>query len=336
MTENLNVPLVSIIIINYNGKSYLEKCLESIKKIKYDNLEIIVVDNNSTDGTMEFLAQNYPSIITLKLDKNYGFAKPNNVAAKIAKGDFLLFLNNDTEVTPNFLTELVQVLVGNDQIGICQSLLLKPNGEIDSSGDFIDTIGVVYNSKEPIDKIREISSARGASMIIRKELFLDLGGFDEQFFVSFEDVDLGWRTWIKGYKVVINPKSVVYHHGGKTHDSIKDEISFHGLKNQLSMKITNFEMKYSISSLLKFFIIFGIRELKILLDYKIKGKTAMTSTKYEDTIAAKPNINAILKALFWIISNSKYLRNKRKKIHGYRKISTRELQKMNVLSNTQR
>jgi len=330
------VPLVSIIIINYNGKSYLEKCLESIKKIKYDNLEIIVVDNNSTDGTMEFLAQNYPSIITLKLDKNYGFAKPNNVAAKIAKGDFLLFLNNDTEVTPNFLTELVQVLVGNDQIGICQSLLLKPNGEIDSSGDFIDTIGVVYNSKEPIDKIREISSARGASMIIRKELFLDLGGFDEQFFVSFEDVDLGWRTWIKGYKVAINPKSVVYHHGGKTHDSIKDEISFHGLKNQLSMKITNFEMKYSISSLLKFFIIFGIRELKILLDYKIKGKTAMTSTKYEDTIAAKPNINAILKALFWIISNSKYLRNKRKKIHGYRKISTRELQKINVLSNTQR
>ena len=307
MTENLNVPLVSIIIINYNGKSYLEKCLESIKKIKYDNLEIIVVDNNSTDGTMEFLVQNYPSIITLKLDKNYGFAKPNNVAAKIAKGDFLLFLNNDTEVTPNFLTELVQVLVGNNQIGICQSLLLKPNGEIDSSGDFIDTIGVVYNSKEPIDKIREISSARGASMIIRKELFLDLGGFDEQFFVSFEDVDLGWRTWIKGYKVVINPKSVVYHHGGKTHDSIKDEISFHGLKNQLSMKITNFEMKYSISSLLKFFIIFGIRELKILLDYKIKGKTAMTSTKYEDTIAAKPNINAILKALFWIISNSKYL-----------------------------
>ena len=336
MTENLNVPLVSIIIINYNGKSYLEKCLESIKKIKYDNLEIIVVDNNSTDGTMEFLAQNYPSIITLKLDKNYGFAKPNNMAAKIAKGDFLLFLNNDTEVTPNFLTELVQVLVGNDQIGICQSLLLKPNGEIDSSGDFIDTIGVVYNSKEPIDKIREISSARGASMIIRKELFLDLEGFDEQFFVSFEDVDLGWRTWIKGYKVAINPKSVVYHHGGKTHDSIKDEISFHGLKNQLSMKITNFEMKYSISSLLKFFIIFGIRELKILLDYKIKGKTAMTSTKYEDTIAAKPNINAILKALFWIISNSKYLRNKRKKIHGYRKISTRELQKINVLSNTQR
>ena len=336
MTENLNMPLVSIIIINYNGKSYLEKCLESIKKIKYDNLEIIVVDNNSTDGTMEFLVQNYPSIITLKLDKNYGFAKPNNMAAKIAKGDFLLFLNNDTEVTPNFLTELVQVLVGNDQIGICQSLLLKYNGEIDSSGDFIDNIGIVYNSKKQIDKIREISSARGASMIIRKKLFLDLGGFDEKFFVSFEDVDLGWRTWIMGYSVVINPKSIVYHHGGKTHDSIKNEISFHGLKNQLSMKITNFEINYAVNSLVKFFFIFGIRELNILLDYKIKGKTTITSTKYEKTTAAKPNIGAILKALFWIISNSKYLRNKRKKIHAYRKISTKELQKMNIISNDQK
>jgi GT2 family glycosyltransferase len=336
MNKNLNMPLVSIIIINYNGKLYLEKCLESIKKINYDNLEIIVVDNNSTDGTMEFLVQNFPSIITLKLDKNYGFAKPNNTAAKIAKGDFLVFLNNDTEVTPNFLTELVQVLVGNDQIGICQSLLLKPDGEIDSSGDFIDTIGVVYNSKEPIDKIREISSARGASMIIRKKLFLDLEGFDEKFFVSFEDVDLGWRTWIMGYKVVINPKSIVYHHGGKTHGSIKDEISFHGLKNQLSMKITNFEIKYIINSLVKFFFIFGMRELKILLDYKIKGKTTITSTKYEDTIAAKPNIGAILKALFWIMSNLKYFRNKRKKIHGYRKVSTKELQKMYVISNSQK
>ena len=330
------MPLVSIIIVNYNGKSYLRKCLESIKKIDYDNLEIIVVDNNSTDGTMEFLVQNHPSVITLKLDQNHGFAKPNNMAAKIARGDFLLFLNNDTKVTPNFLTELVQVLVKDDQIGICQSLLLKPNGEMDSSGDFIDTIGVVYNSKEPIDKIREISSARGASMIVRKKLFSDLGGFDEKFFVSFEDVDLGWRTWIKGYRVAINPKSIVYHYGGKTHDSIKNEISFHGLKNQLSMKITNFETKYAISSLLKFFFIFGIRELKILLDYTIKGKTTLTSTKYENTIAAKPNINAVLKALFWIISNPRYLQSKRKKIHAYRKISTKELQKMNIISNVQR
>ena len=333
MTKNLSMPLVSVIIVNYNGKSYLKKCLESIKKIDYDNLEIIVVDNNSTDGTIEFLVQNYPSIITLKLDQNYGFAKPNNMAAKIAKGEFLLFLNNDTEVTPNFLTELTQVLVRNDQIGICQSLLLKPNGEMDSSGDFIDKIGIVYNSKEKINAIREISSARAASMIIRKNIFEELHGFDEKFFVSFEDVDLGWRSWIKGYQVVINPKSVVYHYGGKTHNSIKNEIAFHGLKNQLAMKITNFEPKYRINSLLKFFFVFGLRELKILLDYKFTGKTTMTSTKYESKIAAKPSIKVIIKALFWIISNQKYLSKKSKEISASRKVSTKELEQMNVLSD---
>jgi len=326
-------PMVSIIIVNFNGKHYLESCLSSLTKIDYDNLEIIVVDNNSTDGTIEFLVQNYPSVITLKLDQNYGFAKPNNMAAKIAKGDLLLFLNNDTEVTPTFVSELVDVLLNDEQIAICQSLLLKPNGEMDSSGDFIDKIGIVYNSKEKINEIREISSARGASMIIRKKIFEELHGFDEKFFVSFEDVDLGWRSWIRGYKVVINPKSVVYHYGGKTHDSIKNEIAFHGLKNQLVMKITNFEPKYRINSMLKFFFVYGFRELKILLDYKFTGKTKMTSTKYERTIAAKPSIKVIIKAVFWIITNQKYLSEKSKEISASRKVSTKELEQMNVLSD---
>ena len=326
-------PMVSIIIVNFNGKHYLESCLSSLTKIDYDNLEIIVVDNNSTDGTIEFLVQNYPSVITLKLDQNYGFAKPNNMAAKIAKGDLLLFLNNDTEVTPTFVSELVDVLLNDKQIAICQSLLLKPNGEMDSSGDFIDKIGIVYNSKEKINEIREISSARGASMIIRKKIFEELHGFDEKFFVSFEDVDLGWRSWIRGYKVVINPKSVVYHYGGKTHDSIKNEIAFHGLKNQLVMKITNFESNHRINSILKFFFVYGFRELKILLDYKFTGKTTMTSTKYERTIAAKPSVKVIIKALFWIISNQKYLSEKSKEISASRKVSTKELEQMNVLSD---
>ena len=326
-------PMVSIIIVNFNGKHYLESCLSSLTKIDYDNLEIIVVDNNSTDGTIEFLVQNYPSVITLKLDQNYGFAKPNNMASKIAKGDLLLFLNNDTEVTPTFVSELVDVLLNDKQIAICQSLLLKPNGEMDSSGDFIDKIGIVYNSKEKINEIREISSARGASMIIRKKIFEELHGFDEKFFVSFEDVDLGWRSWIRGYKVVINPKSVVYHYGGKTHDSIKNEIAFHGLKNQLVMKITNFEPKYRINSMLKFFFVYGFRELKILLDYKFTGKTKMTSTKYERTIAAKPSIKVIIKAVFWIITNQKYLSEKSKEISASRKVSTKELEQMNVLSD---
>ena len=96
-------PKVSVIIVNYNGKKLLEKCLESLFKVEYDNFEVIVVDNNSTDDSVQFITKIYPSIIIIKLDSNKGFAEPNNLGAKIAKGDFLLLLNNDTIVTPNFI-----------------------------------------------------------------------------------------------------------------------------------------------------------------------------------------------------------------------------------------
>ena len=119
------LPKVSVIIINYNGIELLEKCLESLFKVEYDNFEVVIVDNNSSDNTIDFLTKNYPSVIIIKLDSNKGFAAPNNIAAKITKGDFLLFLNNDTIVTPNFISEMIKVIKNDDKISICQSLLLK-------------------------------------------------------------------------------------------------------------------------------------------------------------------------------------------------------------------
>ena len=326
-------PKVSVIIVNYNGKKFLEKCLESLCKVNYENFEIIVVDNNSTDGSIELVTKNYPSIILLKLNSNKGFAEPNNIGAKIANGKYLLFLNNDTIVTPNFISEMVQVIENDKKIAICQSLLLKPDESVDSSGDFIDHLGVVYNSTKKTDEIREISSARGASMLIRKNIFDILEGFDEKFYVSFEDVDLGWRTWMIGYKVILTPKSVVYHVGGQTIKSKKPEIAFHGFKNQLAMKITNFEPPIAIRNTLLFFIRYGFRELKIWRDYKIKGTTALTATDYENKIAEKPSFKIITKSILWVLSNPKYLLKKQRQIRFSRKVSTKALMKMNIITN---
>ena len=327
------LPRVSVIIVNYNGKALLEKCLESLSKVNYENFEIIVVDNNSTDGSIELVTKNYPSIILLKLNSNKGFAEPNNIGAKIANGKYLLFLNNDTIVTPNFISEMVQVIENDKKIAICQSLLLKPDESVDSSGDFIDQLGVVYNSTKKTDEIREISSARGASMLIRKDVFDILEGFDEKFYVSFEDVDLGWRTWMIGYKVILTPKSVVYHVGGQTIKSKKPEIAFHGFKNQLAMKITNFEPPIAIRNTLLFFIRYGFRELKIWRDYKIKGTTALTATDYENKIAEKPSFKVITKSILWVLSNPKYLLKKQRQIRFSRKVSTKALMKMNIITN---
>jgi len=329
----MSAPKVSIIIVNYNGKELLKKCLDSLLKVNYDNFEIILVDNNSTDGTVEFITKNYPSLIIIKLDSNKGFAEPNNVAAKISKGKYLLFLNNDTVVTPNFISEMVKVMETDKKIAVCQSLLLKPDGSVDSSGDFIDHLGVVYNSKTKIDEIREVSSARGASMLVRSDIFEKLDGFDQKFFITFEDVDLCWRSWILGYRVLIIPTSIVYHEGGITIKKIKSEIAFHGFKNQLAMKITNFEPILAIRNMMLFFGIYGIRELKIWLDYTISGSTKLSSTEYEDNIAPKPSFKVIAKSIFWILSNYGYLLKKQRTINKNRVYSTTILKKMNIIHN---
>ena len=329
----MSSPKVSIIIVNYNGKELLQKCLDSLLKVNYDNFEIILVDNNSTDGTVEFITKNYPSLIIIKLDSNKGFAEPNNVAAKISKGKYLLFLNNDTVVTPNFISEMVKVMETDKKIAVCQSLLLKPDGSVDSSGDFIDHLGVVYNSKTKIDEIREVSSARGASMLVRSDIFEKLDGFDQKFFVTFEDVDLCWRSWILGYRVLIIPTSIVYHEGGITIKKIKSEIAFHGFKNQLAMKITNFEPILAMRNMMLFFGIYGIRELKIWLDYTISGSTKLSSTEYEDNIAPKPSFKVIAKSIFWVLSNYGYLLKKQRTINKNRVYSTTILKKMNILHN---
>jgi len=329
----MSSPKVSIIIVNYNGKELLQKCLDSLLKVNYNNFEIILVDNNSTDGSVEFITKNYPSLIIIKLDSNKGFAEPNNVAAKISKGKYLLFLNNDTVVTPNFIFEMVKVMETDKKIAICQSLLLKPDGSVDSSGDFIDHLGVVYNSKTEIDEIREVSSARGASMLVRSDIFEKLDGFDQKFFVTFEDVDLCWRSWILGYRVLIIPTSIVYHEGGITIKKIKSEIAFHGFKNQLAMKITNFEPILAMRNMMLFFGIYGIRELKIWLDYTISGSTKLSSTEYEDNIAPKPSFKVIAKSIFWILSNYGYLLKKQRTINKNRVYSTTILKKMNIIHN---
>ncbi len=324
-------PLVSVIIVNYNGKKLLENCFDSISKVTYPDFETILVDNNSDDDSIQYVKETFSDTIIIKLDKNYGFAKPNNIGAKKAKGEYLLFLNNDTKVTPNFIDELVYVMEKNPKIGICQSLLLKPSGEVDSSGDFIDSIGIAYSSQEKFTKVQEILSAKGASMIIRKFLFDKLGGFDEKFFLSFEDVDLGWRSWIFGYKVVVAPKSIVYHLGGQTTKDMKNEIAFHGFKNQLAMKFTNFEIGFAIKAITCFFFIYGFRMLRVSFDYVFKGETKIKATKYEAKLAQKPTLTAILRGIAWNWKNVRYLLNKHKILKENRKFSTKELMKKMVI-----
>lgn len=322
---------ISIIIVNYNGKHLLKECFKSLQNIIYDNYEVIVVDNNSTDESIEFLETQYPSTIILKLEKNFGFAYPNNMGAKIANGEFLLFLNNDTIVKPDTLNELVNVFHNDPQIGIAQSLLLHQDGEVDSSGDFIDKNGVSFSSHERSVQVKEILSAKAAAMMIKKDLYFQLNGFDEKFYATFEDVDLGWRCWILGHKVVLAPSSIVYHKGGETINKIRVLISFHGYKNQLVMRLTNFETRRATISTVNSFVIYGIKLVRTWFDYKIKGKTFMTVSKHEDKLLQKPNWKIIFKSMIWIMRNYNYINKKRHQIAISRVYTTKVLEEKHLI-----
>lgn len=315
-------PLVSVIIVNFNGKNLLEKCLKSLMQVTYKKFEVILVDNNSTDESIEFVKNNYPSIIIIKLDKNYGFAEPSNIGAKNAKGEYLLFLNNDTKPTPDFISEMVDVLEKDQQIAICQSLLLQPNGEVDSSGDFIDHLGRAYRTKTIPKKVKPIFSARGASMLVRRNVFLELGGFDKKFFTSFEDVDLGWRTWISGYSVVITPTSIVYHKGGQTVQEMSSEIKFHGVKNTLILSLANFETLFAIKSI-----------FRLLLVSLMKKSLGLSDEKEFKQNKALPSFRTVVRGILWTLKNWKYILEKRKQVNSTRVRSTEELIKMNLIKN---
>jgi len=314
------IPLVSVIIVNYNGKTHLEECLSSLEKIDYKNYEIILVDNNSTDTSVEYVKNTYPSITIIKLNRNYGFAEPNNIGAKNAKGDYLLFLNNDTTVNLNFISEMVNVLEQDPQIAICQSLLLKPNGEVDSSGDFIDTLGRAYSSKNKENEVKKILSARGASMMVRKDAFWDLGGFDKRFFASFEDVDLGWRAWIWGYKIVLVPNSIVYHKGGQTVKQHLSEVRFHGVKNSLIIRLTNFETGLATTSIFK--------TLGVILFRKSFG---ISLVEDHEEIFPLPSVKIILRGVMWVAKNFGYVLAKRKNVNSRRKRSSKDLLNLGLI-----
>jgi len=213
-------PLVSIIILNLDGKKIIPFCLNSLRKINYprEKTEIIVVDNGSRDGSVSFIRKNYPEVKIIRNSKNLGFCKPNNVAAKKAKGEYLVFLNNDMKVEKDWLVNLVDKIVDKKNVATVSSKILSWDGKkINHGGADSDIFfnarleGYMEKDSDKFNKDKEILFPSGGSMIISRELFLSVGGFDNDFFAYYEDVDLGIRLKIMGYENHFASKSLVYH-----------------------------------------------------------------------------------------------------------------------------
>lgn len=248
-----NKPLISIIIVNWNGKHFLEDCLGSLSKISYKNFEVIFVDNASSDGSVAYVKENFPKVKVIENSKNLGFAEGHKEAFQKAKGELILLLSTDTIVDLNLLDELVKAIYSGKNIGaVMPKLLMYPQKNlIDSIGSFFLTSGLLYHFGREKDhrqsiynKPMEVYSAKGACILFKKDVLLKTGLFDKDFFAYFEETDLCHRIWLAGYSVFYWPGTTVYHKGaGASGQMVKGFIQFHSFKNRICSYLKNLEMK---------------------------------------------------------------------------------------------
>jgi GT2 family glycosyltransferase len=220
----LKIPGVTIVIPNWNGKHFLKTCLDSLNNQTHTNYTTIVVDNGSTDGSVEYLREFYPHIEVVRFTENRGFSVAVNEGIRRADGEYIALLNNDTEVDSRWLEELVNALERHPETGFCASKMLNyyKRTIIDTIGDGFSRYGIAFKrgarKKDGPRYSREecVFGACAGASIYRKELFEEVGLFDEDFFAYLEDIDLSFRAQLKGYRCLYVPTAVVYHIMGGT------------------------------------------------------------------------------------------------------------------------
>lgn len=245
-------PLVSIIVVNWNGVLVLPDLFNSLNNLDYPNWELIFVDNGSEDESLQYLnkaglEKSRLKVITNK--KNLGFAPANNQGYKLAHGEYVLFLNNDTKFPPEFLGILVNKLDSESEVGVCQPkiYMMDQDKYLDNAGSFLNTIGFTdhwgfgqKDSKE-FSSEREIFAAKGACMLVRQSVIEKVGLFDADFMSYFEESDFCWRVWLAGWTVKYYPDAFIWHKVGFSSKRLPQvDVNFHGLKNRICSFIKNF------------------------------------------------------------------------------------------------
>lgn len=309
--------MVSIVIANYNGAHFLKDCLGSLEKQSYRDIEIIVVDNGSQDNSVELLEKEYPHVKLIKNRENLGFVTANNQGFNAARGEYLLFLNNDTKMDSAALERLVARILVREDIGVVFSklLLMDEPKKLDAIGSFFTSFGFLYHlgfleeDKGQYDNLKEIFSPKGVSFLVRRSILEEIGVFDEDYFAYFEESDMFWRIWLAGKKIEFVPSSIVYHKVGGTCTKLPSAfIDYHAFKNRLCTLIKNL----GAFSLLKILPLHIFACLLVSLLYLCKCKPE--------------NSMAILKALAWNVKHRKATLRKRNFVQTkIRKIPDRKL-----------
>ncbi len=306
-------PFVSIVVSNHNGwrLNILEPCLESILAINYPQYEVIVIDNDSHDKSLDFIKKTFGENSRIKCVNNpqNNYSLGLNIGLNSSKGKYVVFLNNDVTLHPECIKEVINVLERHKEIALAQFKLINffRRDKIDCVGETTDIYGNAVElghgeeDKNQYGKVMEILCAAGSACILRKNITSEIGFYDPEFVIGYEDLDLALRVWLRGYKVVSIPGAIIYHRRGASYSGNSLElkelnltVKQHFYKNQIATILKNYSLKNLIQSLpilLSTYLMMFLGEIFVRKDYKL----------------------AIirLKAIFWNIKHISYLMSQR-------------------------
>lgn len=310
--------MVTIVILNWNGKQWLSQFLPSVLQTHFDAFEILLVDNASTDDSVAFVQNTFPTIRVLQLDKNYGFAEGNNRALPHVHTPYYVLLNSDVEVDKNWLQPLVDRMESNPQLAAIQPKVLAYHARnkfehAGAAGGWMDTYlypfckGRIFDETETdngqYEDFSEVFWATGACCIVRKSVTDAIGLFEPTFFAHMEEIDFCWRAQNFGWRIGYEPKSVIWHVGGGTLPKQNPRKLFLNIRNSLSMMFRNLPASHIFPKIFMRLVLDGVFAVKLL-----------TQGEFQQ-------IFTILKAHFAFYGAIPYLYQTRKKLYSNQKIA---------------
>ncbi len=233
------MPSVSVVVPNWNGERLLPACLDSLRAQTLADIEVIVSDDGSTDGSVELIEKGYPEVAVVRSPANRGFCEAANAGIRASRGEFVLLLNNDTELDPRSVEELLRAMEADHQVGICAAKMVYSRDPtiINSAGHACRPDGVVVDigrgerDGEWFDRPREVLGASGGAALYRRQMLEEIGLFDPHFVTSVEDVDLDWRAQWAGWRARYVPAAIVQHREGASRGIETPQSAFVGLRN---------------------------------------------------------------------------------------------------------
>ena len=246
-------PLISIVVLNWNGQQVVEKCLRSLQEQTYCPLELIVVDNASTDGSADLVKERFPDVNLIVNQTNLGFGGGNNVGIRASQGRYIMMLNNDTRLDSRCVEELKRSVEKEDRYGACASKIL-----LEYEDNLIDAAGIVVcpdglsigrgrlEKGNTYDEEAEVFFASDCACLYRREMLEDIGLYDEDFFAYADETDMGWRAQLAGWKCIYNPKAVVYHFHSASAGTYSPFKAYLVERNRIWVAIKNFPISLLI------------------------------------------------------------------------------------------